>query len=224
MSASPLTEEQLRGIATQLAHPDGDAGVAMGHTMNESNSGMVLRTVAALDVRDGDRVLEIGHGNCAHLEALLGGKCDVEYHGLEVSETMHRTSMERNATAVAQGRAVFTLYDGRTLPFASGTFTKICTVNTLYFWVEPTHFLNELHRVLSPGGRLCVAFADRSFMEKLPFTRFGFELYDEARFMALAATSLFGKPTFFKERETVTSKDGQRMERRYAVAVLIKGD
>lgn len=222
MSRPALSEEQLRGIAAQLARPDGEAGVAMGHTMNDSNGGMVLRTIAALDIIEGDRVLELGHGNCVHLEALLGGMSDVRYHGLEVSETMHRTSVEQNAKAVAEGKAIFSLYDGHTLPFAQAAFTKICTVNTLYFWAEPEHFLNELYRVLAPGGKLCVAFADRSFMEKLPFTRFGFELYDEARFEALVATSMFSAPRLIREREMVTSKDGQRMERPYSVAELLK--
>lgn len=216
------TEAQLRTIAAQLAHPDGEAGMTMGHTMNDSNTGMVLRTVAALEIQDGDRVLELGHGNCIHLESLLAGKSDVRYHGLEISETMHRASVAANAQFISDGRAQFSLYDGVTLPFADGLFTKVFTVNTLYFWAEPHAMLRELHRVLRPGGSLCVAYAQRAFMEKLPFTRFGFELYDDARFAALVAGSVFMAPSFITEREMVTSKDGQRLERTYTISTLMK--
>ena len=160
MSDVRHTEDQLRAIAAQLAHPDGEAGIAMGHTMNDSNTGMVLRTIAALEVQDGDRVLELGHGNCIHLESLLAGKSDVRYHGLEISGTMHRASVAANA--------------------------------------------------------------QRTFMEKLPFTRFGFELYDDARFAALAEGSAFMAPSFIAEREMVTSKDGHRLLRTYAIATLVK--
>jgi len=222
MNADRPTEAQLRAIAAQLAHPNGDAGITMGHTMNDSNTGMVLRTIAALEVQDGDRVLELGHGNCIHLESLLAEKSDVRYHGLEISETMHRASVAANAHFIADGRARFSLYDGATLPFADGLFTKVFTVNTLYFWADPQAMLRELNRVLRPGGALCVAYAQRAFMEKLPFTRFGFELYDDARFTVLAAGSIFMAPSFIAEREMVTSKDGQRLERTYTIATLVK--
>jgi SAM-dependent methyltransferase len=222
MSDVRHTEDQLRAIAAQLAHPDGEAGIAMGHTMNDSNTGMVLRTIAALEVQDGDRVLELGHGNCIHLESLLAGKSDVRYHGLEISGTMHRASVAANAHFISDGCVQFSLYDGATLPFPDAAFTKVFTVNTLYFWAEPAALLRELHRVLRPGGSLCVAYAQRTFMEKLPFTRFGFELYDDARFAALAEGSAFMAPSFIAEREMVTSKDGHRLLRTYAIATLVK--
>ena len=218
----PTTGDQLRAIAAQLAHPDGEAGIAMGHTRDASNTGMGLPTIAALGVQDGDRVLELGHGHCMHLEDLMAGRSNVRYHGLEISETMHRSSVEANKHFIAGGQACFSMYDGATLPFTDALFTKVFTVNTLYFWTDPAALLNELHRVLTPGGRLCVAFADHALRERLPFTSCGFTLYDQAAFAALTGTSPFGPAIFGSHWEQVTSKDGREVERTYHVATLTR--
>lgn len=220
--SEPSTEAQLRTIAAQLAHPDGEAGVEMGHTMNRSNTAMVLRTIEALHPQDGDRFLELGHGRCVHLGNLLAPLHDTIYHGLEVSRTMHEASIALNQVLVGDGRAGFSLYDGRDLPFADNSFTKVFTVNTLYFWQDPVALLNELHRVLVPGGSLCVTYAHKGFMEKLPFVRYGFALYDDAAFAQLAASTAFRGPAFIHHHERVISKDGQEMERTYSVVTLVK--
>lgn len=220
--SEPPTEAQLRTIAAQLAHPDGEAGVDMGHAMNRSNTGMVLRTIHALGARDGDHILELGHGNCTHLGNLLGPLHEGTYHGLEISRTMHETSVDLNQVLVDDGRAAFSLYDGDVLPFADGTFSKAFTVNTLYFWPDPERMLNELHRVLVPGGRLCITFAHKAFMEQLPFTRFGFMLYDDAGVTELVSGTPFQAPAFTAHREWITSKDGQEVERTYSIATLVK--
>ena len=219
--SNPPNEEQLRGIAAQLANLLGEAGVKMGHAMNDSNTGMVLRTIAALEVADGDRILELGHGNCTHLSALFNGSSDVHYHGLEISHTMHEASVALNCPFVDEGRAAFSLYDGSGLPFPDGHFTKLFTVNTLYFWPDPVAMLREMHRVLRPGGVACITFADRAFMAQLPFTRYGFTLYDPDDFTRLVEATAFGAPTYFSEREMVTSKDGQQLERLYHVSMMV---
>ncbi len=222
MSETSSTENELRAIAAQLAHPAGEAGIAMGHTMNRSNNGMVLRTIEALGAMDGDNILELGHGHCAHLGNLLGPLLDATYHGLEISHTMHEASRQQNNVLIEDGRAHFALYDGRTIPAPDATFTKAFTVNTLYFWDDPAALLRELYRVLVPGGRLCVAFADRAFMQQLPFTPFGFTLYDPTTFQELVASTAFGAAAFCTHRERTISKDGQELERTYHIATLTK--
>lgn len=56
-------------------------------------------------------------------------------------------------------------------PYPDGYFTKVCTVNTIYFWADADAVLSELRRVLATGGRLVVCFNPKVTAEKLPFTK-----------------------------------------------------
>src|SRR5690606_41725940 len=76
----------MRELEKQLSCPTGESGLEVAKMMHESNLGMTVNTIDLLEVGDGDFVLELGHGNCAHLELLLKRADDVRYYGLELSE------------------------------------------------------------------------------------------------------------------------------------------
>lgn len=42
------------------------------------------------------------------------------------------------------------------LPYASLTFDKVFSVHCIYFWSDPVRTLEELRRVLAPGGRIAI--------------------------------------------------------------------
>lgn len=100
---------------------------------------------------------------------------------------MHEQAQENNSMFINAGLAEYALYDGVHLPYRDGAFTKILSVNTLYFWQAPTTLMAQIARVLVPGGRSCLSFCTKDFMSTLPFTRYGFTLYDTADVVALAA-------------------------------------
>lgn len=220
--SGPEQEARMRELAAQLACPTGEEGLGTGRMMERSNAGMVRNTIGALEVCNGDRVLELGHALCTHLVEVLGRHADTTYHGLEISATMHAHAVHENQGLVDDGRAVFSLYDGRTLPFADASFARAFTVNTLYFWDDPVGMLTELHRVLAPGGRLCIAYALRHSMERLPFTRYGFRLYADADLADVVVRTPFGTATYAHHREQLTDKEGRQFARDYTVATLTK--
>lgn len=215
------TEQELRQLAEQLSAPHGDAGLEVAGMMNDTNTGMTLSCIQALDLKDGDRVLEAGHGNCAHLP-LLFKEAGVHYTGLEISALMHSEAKRLNAAAITSGRAAFHVYDGLRLPFDDQTFDKVLTVNTIYFWKQPQVFITELFRVMKPGAVCCIGLAWKHFMETLPFTRFGFTLYDEQMIRDLVKPAGFLPAEIFNHRETIMSKAGTEAEREYAVVRLRK--
>ena len=53
------------------------------------------------------------------------------------------------------------------LPFEASSFGKVCTVNTVYFWSSLDAGFAEIHRVLSPGGRVFVGFVPKEPMDRL---------------------------------------------------------
>ncbi|MGX7835735.1 class I SAM-dependent methyltransferase, partial [Campylobacter fetus subsp. venerealis] len=91
----------------------------------------------------------------------------INYTGLEISETMQNAG-KINAEKPFQSRTQFELYDGLIIPFKAASFDSVFTVNTIYFWADPTQMATELYRVLAPKGTAAITFAHKSFMEKLP--------------------------------------------------------
>jgi ubiquinone/menaquinone biosynthesis C-methylase UbiE len=164
-------------IAAQLAHPHGEQALEVGEKLAVSNQTMIRGAMNALTLVPDDRVLEIGMAAGQHVDELLRSAENLHYTGLDISEEMVQEAGRINASWVTADQAVFTLGSSEYLPFAEQHFTKILSVNTLYFWNPLAAHLREIVRVLQPGGRLVLGFGSRNFMQQMPFTQHGFSLY-----------------------------------------------
>lgn len=217
-----LSEKEIKQLAAQLRSPDGSAGIEVGHKMHETNLNMTLATVEALKLTDGDIILEIGHGNAHHLEQILDITNDLSYSGLDISQTMHKEATRINTTFINSGQASFHLYNGDTFPFTDHHFHKMMTVNTIYFWENPLVILEEAHRILKNEGLFSISFAQKSFMEALPFPKYDFQLYDTNDVKTLAKKSPFQLANIQTQTEKVESKDGSQVERIFTIVSLQK--
>lgn len=215
-----MEKDQLAAIASQLSHPSGEKGLEMAEMMNETNSGMTKNAISNLDLTSGDAVLELGHGNAGHLNVVFSTCENVHYTGLEISTLMNQEAQRLNKPVVDTKKASFVLYDGKQIPFSDDQFDKLLTVNTLYFWKNPLEMLAELSRVLKPKALFSLTFAHRSFMETLPFTPFGFRLYNPDEVMDLIQQSDFTLKHEDLQIENVLTKDGQPVERQFSTFVL----
>ncbi|WP_157252126.1 SAM-dependent methyltransferase [Nonomuraea typhae] len=131
--------------------------------------------VDVLDVRAGERVLEIGCGRgvAAQLVCERGGLLT----GLDRSATAIRAAEERNAAHVAAGRAVFrlgALEDGLGGPAAAvgglgqGGYDKVFAVNVNLFWTRsPARELAAIRGALARGGALYVFYEPPGRVEEL---------------------------------------------------------
>jgi SAM-dependent methyltransferase len=104
--------------------------------------------LAALSLRPGDRLLEIGCGGGLLLRDALATGARVT--GLDHSEEMVRLAGELAPAAdVVPGSA-------EALPFGDAAFTAVAMSVVFIFLPEPLTVLRECRRVLAPGGRLAV--------------------------------------------------------------------
>ena len=83
-----MTENGLKILAQQLSKPEGEIRKDVAKMMNETNISMTKETIIALHLTDNDKVLVLGHGSAGHLSYLLDFAENVNYTGLEISETM----------------------------------------------------------------------------------------------------------------------------------------
>ena len=215
-----ITEEEIREIEIQLSCPRGENGIEIGQKMHESNIGMTKDTIEFLELENNNSVLELGHGNCGHLELIFGEFIGINYYGLEISETMCKEAQKIDT----KGRAKFKLYDGQIIPYPDNYFDRIFTVNTIYFWSDPEGMIKELERVLKSEGIIVLTFANKSFMKDLSFVGEKFQLFDIDDIYQLTDKSNLRIIDFQNEADEAKSKTGEKVLRKYTIVKLKKAE
>ena len=117
--------------------------------------------VSLLEIERDDRVLEIGFGPGIAVRALARIATEGIVCGVDHSKEMLRQATRRNAGAIQAGRVDLRLGSVERLPAFGEQFDKILAVNTMGFWNQPSRRLEELRRVLRPGGRIAIAHQPR---------------------------------------------------------------
>lgn len=213
-----LSPEQT---AAQLRCPHGAEAAETGRIMALRNLVQQTDGIAALSIRANSRLLEIGCGNGALLGWILAQAENLHYTGLEISAAMHREAAAFNRAFIEAGMAAYRLYEGEIIPFENNSFDAIFSANTVYFWENPAAMLAECSRVLTSGGRMCLSFCEKAFMQTLPFTAYGFTLYDAADIRALAAPLPLNPVSEIRRSDWAVSKNN-RLVRRETVHMLFE--
>ena len=165
-------------VARQLRTPSGWVGRRLiAPLLNRENAGMNGRTLAALELQAGARVLEVGFGGGGLLEMLTGDPRVDRVAGIDPSPDMIALCRGRFQPQIRAGRLELATGRVEAIPFPEGHFSHACTVNTLYFWSDLPAGLGELHRVVGAGGRVVVCFSSIESLEKGGYARHGFSLH-----------------------------------------------
>lgn len=180
MKKKPTTEE-IKTIASHLRKPIGDKGVEVANIMNDGNLPMNLHTLAVLNAKTDDNILEIGMANGYFVRHLLEGNNDIEYTGIDYSETMVNEAIKRNKKYIHSQKAKFIKADTQEIPFRNALFDKVFTINTFYFWDNIQTVLKEIKRVLKPHGEFVLAIRPKHNMEKIPVTKYNFTLLETSK-------------------------------------------
>ena len=178
-------------MAKQLSCPNGFFGRLVGMMMNKGNDDMYRFTLERLSLTAQDNILEIGFGNGKYLAQLARQGGGAKLAGIDYSKTMVKQAMKRNRAFIMEGLVEIMRGSSDNLPYDTAAFTKVFTVNTIYFWSDPMADLAEIRRILQPGGTLWLVFRSKSKMEKLSFTKHGFQLYEPSEVMSLVKKAGF---------------------------------
>ncbi len=105
----------------------------------------------------GKRVLDVGCGNGYVLSryAQYGAAAS----GVDITQTGARLSHERFTYLGLRGE--FLVANAEELPFKSGIFDCVCSMGVLHHTPDTRRGVEEIFRVLKPGGRLIVMFYHR---------------------------------------------------------------
>ena len=217
-----LSEQELKELASQLSHPKGENGKQTGYSMNVANDNMIRNVIAQISLKENSKILEIGPGNGKHISNLFEINSDINYFGADISEVMVEEATNLNSQFIVSGKAIFQLSDGEKLDYSDAFFTSVFTVNTLYFWKNPKEYLQEISRILRPKGELIIGFIPKSTMEKIPFSKYGFELYESEKIQNLLEQNNFSIDTTLTQTEEVLSNIGEVKIRTFTIIKALK--
>ncbi len=140
-----------------MARPKGALGRAFGWTMLRLNGPMNARAVAALEMLHGESVLEIGCGPGDAIARLVREGRARRIVAIDHAPDMVAAARALNRPAVRDRLADIREASVSEMPFRDGSFDAVLAVNSIQFWPHLRLDLEEVLRVLKPGGRLIVA-------------------------------------------------------------------
>lgn len=177
-------------MASQLRRPSGWFGAfVMSRFLNGVNRKIIDRTLTLLNAKPEHSVLEIGFGGGSALSRLAEKASSGVITGVDISPEMIRLAQRRFHDEIQRGRLRLQHGDISQLPFASDSFDRVFTINTIYFWPDALQGLGEIYRVLKQDGLAAISVRSKEKMEKHAVTKYAFSLFsaeDVARLMGHA--------------------------------------
>jgi ubiquinone/menaquinone biosynthesis C-methylase UbiE len=114
--------------------------------------GFFRTAIKRLQLQPEDVFLEVGCGGGVLLDMVL--PVVQQACGIDHSPDMVELARQKNARALSEGRAEIVQGNVQALPWDDNHFTCAAGVEMLCFVEDPMLALQELYRVLQPGGRL----------------------------------------------------------------------
>ncbi len=178
-------------LLRQLGRPSGLIGRwVMAPLWNRRNAALNDAAFGALDVRPGDRVLEVGFGGGYLLRRLADAASDGCLAGIDASPAMVAYCTRRLRRLVEAGRLELHCAGAERLPFPDGHFTALCSVNSIFYWSSAPRAIGEFWRVLAEGGRLVLCFTLPQSLRGRALAG-GVTAYDAAEVEAMVAAAGF---------------------------------
>ncbi len=160
-----------RLFAGQLRQPRGLVGRLTGRALARGNKESNDWTVSLLGIQPKDHVLEVGFGPGMAINSAAKLASDGFVAGIDHSETMVKQASKLNSQGIESGRIELEKADVSSIPYSDETFDKVFAVNIIYLWPDLASPVQQLRRVMRPGGLLALYLAPLELVDKLGLRR-----------------------------------------------------
>jgi len=212
-----ITEKQFKILAAQMWHPRGIMGTMVATHMNKGNLRMNLETIAQIQPKPDDNILEIGMGNGYYVKNILSQSKLTKYFGIDISNTMVNESILLNERLVRNNQALFIQANASNLPFIDEYFDTVFTVNTIYFWNDIQIVLSEVRRVLKTNGTFVLSLRPRSIMGSLPMTKYGFRSFSNENIIESLESNGFTPIKVTEKKDAAITFNDQTFENAFFI-------
>jgi SAM-dependent methyltransferase len=158
-AASAAARPLKRYLSEQAAHPRGIGGRLIGRLWITETAAVNDAAIDLLAPAHGEHILEIGFGPGRALGLISSRGATAT--GIDVSEAMVALAGQRNPDPVRTGALTLSVSDGVTIPLEDDSVDAVTSVHNIYFWAQPCTTIEEIARVLRPGGRVLLVFRGR---------------------------------------------------------------
>lgn len=145
----------LKSFFSQCARPEGTLGRAMLCFMNYTHAPLTNWGLKLVHVQDGWTMLDVGCGGGFTIRRLLSRSKDAQVYGIDISEESVTKARKVNAD-VLDKQVYVTQGSAGQLPYSDEMFDLVTAVETVYFWPNLPDCLQEVRRVLKPGGKFAI--------------------------------------------------------------------
>lgn len=129
------------------------AAAGRGDAMEDHHSDITDQTLGLMDFKPTDRVLDLGCGTGWASRRLARMVPEGEVVGIDVADEMLRRA-EQASSGIANVRYLWG--SAEKIPAADNSFDKVLSVESFYYYADQGKALDELRRVIAPGGRLFI--------------------------------------------------------------------
>lgn len=129
------------------------AAAGRGDAMEDHHSDITDQTLAVMNLQAHDRVLDLGCGTGWATRRLARLVPQGEAVGIDVADEMLRRA-EQSSASFKNIRYVWG--SAEHIPAADNTFDKVLSVESFYYYADQGKALDELRRVMAPGGTLFI--------------------------------------------------------------------
>jgi ubiquinone/menaquinone biosynthesis C-methylase UbiE len=154
-------------IANQFKNPTGLFGRFTSNLMIKNNHHNYQTMIKELDVRPGEKILEIGYGPGVGLNMLATECADCKIYGLDFSPLMYKRARKYNKAFLDKGTMVLEQGDFLKQDFIEKDFDKIFCLNVIYFWDELHTPFVKAFSLLKQGGLFCFYMASKESLVKM---------------------------------------------------------
>jgi ubiquinone/menaquinone biosynthesis C-methylase UbiE len=143
-------------ILLQVRKPTKWTGRLFTTLMNLSHSSLTDWGLQHVVIGKGFTILDVGCGGGRTIEKLAALAPQGKIYGVDYADGSVAASRGRNARLIEAGRVEIQQASVSRLPFPDGTFDLITAIETQYYWPNLTTDMQEILRVLAPGGTLLI--------------------------------------------------------------------
>ena len=124
--------------------------------MNISHSSLTDWGLQHVRIKENFAILDVGCGGGRTIQKLAALATQGKVYGVDYAEGSVAASRARNAQLIQAGRVEIKPGSVSQLPFPDNQFDLVTAVETQYYWPDLVKDMQEILRVLKPGGTLLV--------------------------------------------------------------------
>jgi len=189
-------------FSEQARKPDGLFGrLVMSIVFDRGNAFLNKFVNDLMSVQNDDRIIEIGFGTGKLIHRMAQQIDRGLIEGVDFSKVMVSIARKRNKKNITNGKVKILEGNFDEMPLEKESFTKACSINTLYFWPDPAHTAKRIAEILKPDGKLILAFEGIEQLKQRKLNQEVFHLYSKDEVQKLLINAGFSKNVTIETRK-----------------------